>query len=81
MLVNHERRLLSKAAEAGDYRISIRKKPDASWPSDHSRLAALETTGHLQRVDHPDSAEGRLAVWQITAAGLSQLQVLASGAE
>ena len=81
MRVNHERRLLNKAAEARDYQISLRQKADASWPSDHSRLTALESTGHLQRIDLHDGPDGSVAVWQITAAGLSQLQALTSGAE
>ncbi len=50
MLVNHERRLLNKAAGSDNYRISIQRNPDASWPGDHSRLTALESIGHLERV-------------------------------
>jgi hypothetical protein len=76
MLVNHERRLLNKAAEARDYRISIYRKLDDSWPSDHSRLTALETDGHLARISHHGA---ELATWQITATGLSQLQALTIG--
>lgn len=79
MLVNHERRLLNRAAEARDFRIAIRKKPDDSWPSDHSRLSALESGGHLQRIDRHDRADDALAVWQITSAGLAQLQALVPG--
>ena len=75
MLVNHERRLLNKAAEARDYRISIYRKPNASWPSDHSRLTALESDGHLERIGLHD-AHGGLATWQITSTGLTQLQAL-----
>lgn len=78
MLVNHERRLLNKAAEAHDYRVSIYRKPDDSWPSDHSRLIALESSGHLERISHHD-AEGELATWRITSTGLTQLQALAGG--
>lgn len=81
MRVNHDRRLLNKAAEARDYRISIRKRADASWPGDHSRLSALESTGHVQRIGSHDGLEASVAVWQITSSGLSQLQVLTSGAE
>jgi hypothetical protein len=80
MLVNHERRLLNKAAEARDYRISIRRKADDSWPSDHSRLTALATIGHLQQIDDHEDADITRATWQITASGLSQLQALSSGA-
>ncbi|MGU3667875.1 hypothetical protein ACLBX9_27125 [Methylobacterium sp. A49B] len=76
MLVNHERRLLNKAAEARDYRISIRKKPDDSWPGDHSRLSALESLGHLTRVGGPGVTDDALATWQLTASGLTQLQTL-----
>lgn len=76
MLVNHERRLLNKAAEARDYRISIRKKPDDSWPGDHSRLSALESLGHLMRVGGPGVTDDALATWQLTASGLTQLQTL-----
>jgi hypothetical protein len=78
MLVNHERRLLNRAAEARDYRISISRKPDDSWPSDHSRLTALESSGHLEQVGGHD-AGGELATWQITPTGLSQLQALTVG--
>jgi hypothetical protein len=78
MLVNHERRLLNKAASACDYRISIRRKPDDRWPSDHSRLTALESLGHLERI--PCTASGDVhAIWQLTAAGLTQLQTLVLG--
>ena len=76
MLVNHERRLLNKAAEARDYRISIRKKPDDRWPSDHSRLTALESLGHLERIGRFDAVDDALAIWQLTPAGLNQLQAL-----
>jgi hypothetical protein len=76
MLVNHERRLLNKAAEARDYRISIRKKPDDSWPGDHSRLSALETLGHLKRVGGSEVIDDTHATWQLTASGLTQLQAL-----
>ncbi len=79
MLVNHERRLLHKAAGSRDYRISIRKKPDDSWPSDHSRLTALESTGHLERIGPHDTIDGALATWRITESGLTQLQALAVG--
>jgi hypothetical protein len=79
MLVNHERRLLNRAAEARDYRISIHRKSDESWPSDHSRLTALESGGHLERIDRQDLPNHTLAIWQITAAGLTQLQALTLG--
>lgn len=75
MLVNHTRRLLNKAAESGEYQISIQRKPNASWPADHSRLTALESVGHLERVGHGDEC----AIWQITSAGLTQLHTFAAG--
>jgi hypothetical protein len=79
MLVNHERRLLNRAAEARDARISIRKKPDDSWPSDHSRLTALESVGHLERIGQAEATSPEFATWQITTAGLSQLRTLNLG--
>ena len=79
MLVNHERRLLNKAAEAGDCRISIQRKPDESWPGDHSRLTALESIGHLERIGRPETPDLGRATWQITATGRTQLQALAGG--
>jgi hypothetical protein len=75
MLVNHERRLLNKAAGSDNSRISIQRNPDASWPGDHSRLTALEGIGHLEQIAAGDG----LATWQITATGLTQLQALARG--
>ena len=78
MLVHHERRLLNKAAEARNYRISIYRKADDSWPSDHSRLVALESSGHLEQIGERD-ADDNLATWQITSTGLTQLQGLAGG--
>ncbi|APT31720.1 hypothetical protein MCBMB27_02429 [Methylobacterium phyllosphaerae] len=80
MLVNHERRLLIRAAETLGHRIAVCRQANASWPGDHSRLLALESTGHLRRVDHCEDSEGTVAVWQITPAGLVQLQMLTSGA-
>ncbi|MDP4006222.1 hypothetical protein [Methylobacterium sp. NEAU K] len=80
MLVNHERRLLNKAAEADDYRISIQRKPDDSWPGDHSRLIALESVGHLERIVHHPKPDDGHATWRITATGLTQLRALSGGA-
>lgn len=74
MLVNHERRLLKKAAEAVDLQISIRQNTDRSWPSDHSRLVALETRGDFRRVIIDTS--GACAVWRLTDSGLATLQQL-----
>ena len=79
MLVNHERRLLNKAAEARDDRISIRRNSDDRWPSDHSRLTALESLGHLTRIGCCAASDDALAVWQLTASGRTQLQALTPG--
>lgn len=81
MLVNHERRLLNKAAEARDYRISIRRRPDNSWPGDHSRLTALESLGHLERIDRLEGADDAHTTWQLTKAGLNQLESLGPGGQ
>lgn len=81
MLVNHERRLLRKAAEARDSRISVHRKKGNSWPSDHSRLTALESDGHLMRDDGHEASDlhAVVATWRITGSGLTQLRTL-SGA-
>ena len=76
MLVNHERRLLNMAADARDYRISIRKKPDDRWPNDHSRLTALESLGHLERIGLSEVVDDALAIWKLTPSGLTQQQAL-----
>ena len=75
MLVNHERRLLSKAAEATNHLISIRQKHDTSWPSDHSRLCALASKGELRWIGERAGAhlDGVVATWQITDKGLARL--------
>ncbi|GJD58460.1 hypothetical protein [Methylobacterium dankookense] len=82
MLVNHARRLLRRAAEAADLQISIRQKPDLSWPSDHSRLVALESRGDLLRIDLRDGrgTDKACATWQITDRGLANLQHLSGSA-
>ncbi|GJE46228.1 hypothetical protein [Methylobacterium soli] len=72
MLVNHERRLLKKAAEAVDFQISIKQKPNSSWPGDHSRLSALESRGDLRRI----GVDADLETWQITDSGLARAQRL-----
>lgn len=75
MLVNHERRLLRKAAEAADRQITIKQRPDRTWPGDHSRLLALESRGALRSLRAlPDLRFGdTFATWQITERGLSAL--------
>lgn len=79
MLINHERRLLRQAAEAADRQISIKQKPDRSWPGDHSRLLALESRGDLRSVDLQPTLAVAFATWQITERGLSALERLSGG--
>ncbi|AWN43736.1 hypothetical protein [Methylobacterium durans] len=74
MLINHERRLLRQAAEADDRQISIKQKPDRTWPGDHSRLLALESRGDLRSVGLESG--GAFATWRITETGLSALERL-----
>lgn len=80
MLVNHARRLLKQAAQAADFQISIRQKPDRSWPGDHSRLVALESRGDFFRIDESgvSEADRSSATWRITDHGLANLQRLSS---
>ena len=75
MLIDHERRLLSKAAEAVNHLISIRQNPDTSWPSDHSRLCALASKGELRWIGERARPHlgGVVATWQITDEGLTRL--------
>jgi hypothetical protein len=47
MLVNHERRLLTKAAQSTDGCVSVKRQLDRAWPGDHSRLCNLESRGEL----------------------------------
>ena len=71
ILVNHERRLLTKAAEAVAGRISAKREPDRSWPGDHSRLCALESRGDIQWIGQQAGPHigGMFAIWQITRQG------------
>ena len=75
MLIDHERRLLSKAAEAVNHLISVRQNPDTSWPSDHSRLCALASKGELRWIGERARPHlgGVVATWQITDEGLTRL--------
>ncbi|MGU3537543.1 hypothetical protein [Methylobacterium sp. A54F] len=80
MRVNHERRLLQKAADAVDRQVSVRQRPDSSWPGDHSRLVALESRGDVRLVgQQTDRNAGEIfAVWQITERGLTALAHLSA---
>jgi len=79
MLVNHERRLLNKAAQSTDGRVSVKREPDRAWPGDHSRLRGLESRGDLVWLGEQAGPHlgGTFATWQITPAGLQQLEALA----
>ncbi|AWN52749.1 hypothetical protein [Methylobacterium sp. 17Sr1-1] len=75
-MIDHRRRLLSRAALAEEGCITLRREPDRAWPGDHSRLCALENDGHLlflgeQPGPNPGSAS---AAWRITAQGREMLQ-------
>jgi hypothetical protein len=78
MLVNHERRLLTKAAEAVAGRISIKRERDRSWPSDHSRLCALQSGGDVRWIGEQAGPHigGVFATWQVTEQGLARLERL-----
>jgi len=79
MLVNHERRLLNKAAQSTDGRVSVKRELDRAWPGDHSRLRGLESRGDLVWLGEQAGPHfgGTFATWQITPAGLQQLEALA----
>ena len=74
MLVNHERRLLCKAAASANSLISVKKNTDTSWPSDHSRLCALASRGELRWIGENARAHfgGVVATWQITEESLAR---------
>jgi hypothetical protein len=78
MLVNHERRLLNKAAHSTDGRISVKREPDRAWPGDHSRLCGLERRGDLVWLGEQAGPHlgGTFATWRITPAGLEQLEAI-----
>ena len=78
MLVNHERRLLTKAAEAVAGRISVNRERDRSWPSDHSRLCALQSGGDVRWLGEQAGPHigGVFATWQITEQGSARLERL-----
>lgn len=80
MPVNHDRRLLIKAAQSIDGCISIKRQKDRAWPGDHSRLRALESRGDLVWLGERAGPHlgGTFALWQITATGLEQLEAIES---
>ena len=77
MLVNHERRLLSKSGEAVDHLVSVKRKPNRSWPADHSRLCALESRGDLRWIGERAGPPlgGVFAMRHVTEQGLERLGV------
>ncbi|AWN48494.1 hypothetical protein DK419_20815 [Methylobacterium terrae] len=74
-MIDHRRRLLSRAALAEEGRISVRREPDRAWPGDHSRLCALENDGHLLFLGEETGPGpgGASAAWRITAQGREAL--------
>ncbi|KAB1072682.1 hypothetical protein F6X51_14885 [Methylobacterium planeticum] len=79
-MINHERRLLSKAAQAIAGRISVKREPDRSWPGDHSRLCALASLGKVRWLGEQVGPHigGTYASWEITEQGLASLQAMTS---
>jgi hypothetical protein len=79
-MIDHEKRLLSKAATASEGRISVKRGPDRAWPGDHSRLCALENDGHLLFVGEQAGPHigGTFATWQITERGRAVLDAKAA---
>ena len=75
-MIDHRRRLLSRAALTAEGRITLRREPDRSWPGDHSRLCALENDGHLLFLSEQPGPlpGGASAAWRITAQGRAALQ-------
>ncbi|MDP4003668.1 hypothetical protein [Methylobacterium sp. NEAU K] len=78
MLVNHEHRLLTKAARSTNGRISVKRALDRAWPSDHGHLCSLESRGDFVWLGEQAGPHigGTFATWQITDAGLVRLQRL-----
>jgi hypothetical protein len=76
MLVNHEHRLLTKAAEAVAGHVSVKRERDRSWPGDHSRLCALQSSGDVRWIGEQAGPHigGVFATWQITEEGLARLE-------
>jgi hypothetical protein len=78
MLINHEQRLLTKAAQAVAGRISVKRQQDRSWPGDHSRLCALASDGKVRWIGEQAGPHigGLFATWEITENGLASLEVV-----
>jgi len=78
MLINHERRLLTKAAHAVAGRISVKREQDRTWPSDHSRLCALASLGKVRWLGEQAGPHlgGMFASWEITERGLASLEAM-----
>ncbi|GJD51810.1 hypothetical protein OPKNFCMD_4569 [Methylobacterium crusticola] len=74
-MIDHERRLLSKAATATEGMISVKREPTRAWPGDHSRLCALENDGHLDFLGEQAGPHlgGTFAIWRITEQGRATL--------
>ncbi|MGE7418827.1 hypothetical protein [Methylobacterium tarhaniae] len=75
-MIDHRRRLLSRAALTDEGRITVRREPDRAWPGDHSRLCALENDGHLLFLgEEPGPSPGSASAgWRITAQGREALR-------
>ncbi|WP_267359792.1 MULTISPECIES: hypothetical protein [unclassified Methylobacterium] len=80
MLVNHEHRLLTKAAQSIDGCVSVKRQLDRAWPGDHSRLCGLESRGDLMWLGEQAGPHlgGTFSTWQITPAGLQQIEAIES---
>ena len=74
-MIDHRRRLLSRAALAEEGRITLRRDPDRAWPNDHSRLCAIKNDGDLLFLgEEPGPLPGgACAAWRITAQGRAAL--------
>lgn len=75
-MIDHRRRLLSRAALADEGLITVRREPDRAWPGDHSRLCALENDGDLLFLgERPGPLPGGAsAEWRLTAQGREALR-------
>lgn len=74
-MIDHRRRLLSRAALGTEGRITLERAPDRAWPGDHSRLCALENDGDLLFLgEQPGSRPGGVAAaWCLTPQGRAAL--------
>ncbi|TNC11458.1 hypothetical protein FF100_20290 [Methylobacterium terricola] len=75
-MIDHRRRLLSRAALTAEGRITVQRAPDRAWPGDHSRLCALENDGHLLFLgEQPGALPGSAsAAWRLTTRGRAALR-------